>query len=982
MTTGNTKFWQPEIIRFMKTNFCALIFLLAAAVAPAQTTNLTALLQQGLFEEQANRNLDAAIAAYQSLATQFDKDRQLAATAAFRLGECYRAQGKTNEAAAQFQRLVRDFSDQTTLATLSRQNLTGMGMTKTETAAVESSDAQLWKRLKDLTPAELEKILPTLVPDAALNDLLQKRNDAQSRRASLVVDYATNNLNVVRVDVLLAELNRQIGEKISGIMQGLKLHAELYPTAQVAGNASSQQKELLAKQITLAEQDLADTQKLAQVGKAVPADVRAAEREVLRLRQQLAALDANKAELLDLSPPASSEEDQEIARIEKLIQTSPDLINAYGRDAITLLGKAATQGQVKVVNYLLDQGAEIDAGFPPLYQAAGAGNRAMVELLLSRGADVNRGAEYGMTALCRAVQEGYISIIELLLAHKADLDVCDSRNGRTPLLMAVENGREKCLPLLLAAGAKVDVENKQGRTPLSLAVENGSLEIIKTLLAAKADANGGHKDAPLLTAIYENNFAAAEMLLQAGANPNVKSAIHWPMRFGNGYYPDGVAITPLFLAILNNQLPMVQLLLKFKADPDDAQTDRRAVIFSALNYPEILTALLDAGAKVDVRDETDAGNVSGLSTFQSRLRMITDSGNMGTGLRPTPLLVATGGETNAPAVEALLKHGANPNASNSRGNTALHLAAIHLADEKIFMLLLAYKANPNVRNNDGETPLDLVKKGLQVQVSSSRFLNQNQFGVNNGNISSEQKSQVVELIALLHQHGALDNLPDWDRIIIYRPSANASTPVFLKNTNDWNHFTLLDVLLRAYPNPGQGIYDEALLNFPDLTHIVIVRPSTNDTELKRISVNLLNATNGVDCSRDLPLEFGDVVEIPEREHTLAEGRSYLTEAQFMPMLNYLRSKAGEVQLAVAGSQTISLPLEAMNPWIGSVLSGNAARAALSSKSDLSHIKVVRHDAATGKTNEWMLDYSKLFNGANVPDLRLRNGDVIEVPEKP
>ena len=885
MTTGITKFWQPEIIRFMKTKFCVLIFLLAAAVAPAQTTNLTALLQQGLFEEQANRNLDAAIADYQSLATQFDKDRQLAVMAIFRLGECFRAQGKTNEAAAQFQRLVRDFSDQATLATLSRQNLTGMGIG---------------------TPAESSSL-----------------------------------------------------------------------------QARQQQKELLAKQITLAEQDLADTQKLAQVGKAVPADVRAAEREVLRLRQQLAALDSNHAELLDLSPPASSEEDQEIARIEKLIQTSPDLINAYGRDAITLLGKAATQGQVKVVNYLLDHDAEIDAGFPPLYQAAGAGNRAMVELLLSRGADVNRDSEYGMTALCRAVQEGYMSIIELLLAHKADVNVCDSRNGRTPLFMAVENGREKCLPLLLAAGAKVDVENKQGRTPLSLAVENGSLETVKTLLAAKADVNGGHKDVPLLTAIYKNNFAAAEMLLQAGANPNVKSAIHWPMRFGNGYYPDGVEITPLFLAILNNQFPMVQLLLKFKADPDDAQMDRRAVIFSALNYPEILTALLDAGAKVDVRDETDAGNVSGSSTFQSRLNsIIMESGNLGTGLKQTPLLVAAEGETNAPAMEALLKHGANPNACDSRGNTALHLAAVHLADEKVFTLLLAYKANPNVRNNDGETPLDIVKKGLQMQVSNSRFQNQYPPGVNNGNISPEQKSHVEKLVALLHQHGALDNLPDWDRIVIRRPSANVSAPVFLKNTNDWNHFTLLEVLLQAYPNPGFGIFGEALLNFPDLTRIVIVRPSTNGTELKRIAVNLLNATNGVDCSRDVPLEFGDVVEIPEREHTLAEGRSYLTEAQFMPMLNYLRSQAGEVKLVVAGSQTVSLPLQPMYSQIGGVLNGVTARAALSSKSDLSRIKVVRRDAVTGKTSEWILDCSKIFNGANAPDLRLRNGDVIEVPEKP
>ncbi len=97
-------------------------------VARAQTNDLTALLQQGLFEEQANRNLDAAIANYQMLAAQFEKDRQLAATAVFRLGECYRAEGKTNEAAAQYQRILSDFPDQTTLVTLSRQDLAGMGM--------------------------------------------------------------------------------------------------------------------------------------------------------------------------------------------------------------------------------------------------------------------------------------------------------------------------------------------------------------------------------------------------------------------------------------------------------------------------------------------------------------------------------------------------------------------------------------------------------------------------------------------------------------------------------------------------------------------------------------------------------------------------------------------------------------------------------------------------------------------------------------
>src|SRR6185437_3691747 len=97
-------------------------------VARGATNDLTNLLQKGLFEEEANRDLNAAIANYQSLASAFDKDRQLAATAVFRLGECYRKLGKTNEAATEYQRILKDFSDQQTLVTLSRQNLAGLNV--------------------------------------------------------------------------------------------------------------------------------------------------------------------------------------------------------------------------------------------------------------------------------------------------------------------------------------------------------------------------------------------------------------------------------------------------------------------------------------------------------------------------------------------------------------------------------------------------------------------------------------------------------------------------------------------------------------------------------------------------------------------------------------------------------------------------------------------------------------------------------------
>jgi len=935
---------SPRPLRLGVSPLLAALLLCVLALTPhavhAQTNNLTALLQQGLFEEQANRNLDAAIENYAMLARQFDKDRQLAATAVFRLGECYRAQGKTNEAAAQYERILRDFPDQTTLATLSRQNLTGMGAAKTETAAVENSDAQLLKKLEGKPLEELEKTLPTLIPDTTLDALLKKRYEAQSQRALLVVDYATDNVNVQRADATLAELNRQIEEKITGMMQGLKLRAELVGTPQKPGRAS----------------------------------------------------------LVEAAASGRSAEDKEIEQIERLIQTSPDLINSEdGQSATrTPLITAAWCGWLKVAAYLLDHGADVnrsaadvvqsrelaDAGrASPLLAAVSAGNKAMTRFLIEHGANVNfKGENNGVTPLHLAARKGFQAVAEVLLANRADANAKDNA-GQTPLFSAVQGGQTKIVQMLIAAGANPNLkdgkdntvlnfaiktspemfkallaagtdpntEDARGRTPLSYAVERDSLEVVKILLAAKADPNAGQSDAPLLAAIHKKNVAAVDLLLQAGAKPNAKGMVDLSSSTfsgGNTRYSK----TPLSLAVSTGQLPMVELLLKYKADPNDSQTDGRPVVFSALSDTNILETLLDSGAKVDVRDATTKINNKSLNW--------------------TPLIWAVNNNSASDIVEILLRYGANPNVQDaSFGNTPLHWStgwdSGRIPDRKVLELLLNYKADPNMRNNGGQTLLDNLKNSLKPAFP-------------------KDEASINNLADLLRQHGALDNLPDWDRITISRPSASASAPVFLKNTNDWNHFTLLELLLQVYHVSGPQIFGEALTKFPDLSGIVIVRPSANGAGLKRIPVNLLNATNGVDGSRDVPLEFGDVVEIPEREHTLAEGTTYLTQAQFMSMLDYFRSKRGEVKMVVSGAQTVSLPLQPMFSQIGAVLTKGDARAALTSKSALSRVKVIRHDPKSGKKLEWILDCSSVDsgNGNNAPDLWLQDGDVIEVPEKP
>ncbi|MES2568819.1 MAG: tetratricopeptide repeat protein, partial [Verrucomicrobiota bacterium] len=85
------------------------------------------LLQQGLFEEEANRDLDKASLAYSMLVSEYDALRNLAATALFRLAEIRSKQGNKPEAIALHQRLVTEFPSQERLVALSRERLAFLG---------------------------------------------------------------------------------------------------------------------------------------------------------------------------------------------------------------------------------------------------------------------------------------------------------------------------------------------------------------------------------------------------------------------------------------------------------------------------------------------------------------------------------------------------------------------------------------------------------------------------------------------------------------------------------------------------------------------------------------------------------------------------------------------------------------------------------------------------------------------------------------
>jgi hypothetical protein len=96
-----------------------------------------------------------------------------------------------------------------------------------------------------------------------------------------------------------------------------------------------------------------------------------------------------------------------------------------------LLGIAVLTGNVKNVEWLLDQGIAIDSSISLfrnyihnsfLSIAVDCNNQGMVELFLSRGADVNKANLDGSTPLHIATRNGYIQIISILLQHELQHD--------------------------------------------------------------------------------------------------------------------------------------------------------------------------------------------------------------------------------------------------------------------------------------------------------------------------------------------------------------------------------------------------------------------------------------------------------------------------------------------------------------------------------------------------------------------------------
>lgn len=117
--------------------------------------------------------------------------------------------------------------------------------------------------------------------------------------------------------------------------------------------------------------------------------------------------------------------------------------------------------------------------------AAFNGETAAVRAQLKAGANPN-GTSDGRTALVNAAMGGFVEIVGMLIAAGARLDAED-RNGNTALIWAADRGHAEVARRLLAAGADTNLQNRQGLTALMRAAQRGYVRIARQLVRAKAD---------------------------------------------------------------------------------------------------------------------------------------------------------------------------------------------------------------------------------------------------------------------------------------------------------------------------------------------------------------------------------------------------------------------------------------------------------------------------------------------------------------
>lgn len=456
------------------------------------------------------------------------------------------------------------------------------------------------------------------------------------------------------------------------------------------------------------------------------------------------------------------------AIVAALIKAGSD-VKAANTNGTTALMVASSSGEVEAVKALLDGGADVNAKDPvrgqtPLMYAAASNRAGVIELLAARGADLKVSSKViDLSSLSREglgfggnpqVPGGATPVAAGGPGGTGAPGGPAGRPAAGPAAPAARPAQRPGIDRNYQLNELISAQG--GLTPLLFAVRQGYSESVDSLLKAGANVNqvsAGDKTSPLMMAIINGHFDLAQALLDKGADPNLVSDNGASPLFGvlnvewapKALYPQPQAQRQQKIGYLD----LMKNLVAKGADPN-ARLNKKvwysgysfdlsgvdeigASIFWRAAYASDIAAmklLVAAGADPNVPTIKPAGRPRFGDMLESReskdvsgLPEIPIGGPS-----VTPLQAATGvgyGEGFAAnshrfaptgmlaAVKYLVEElGADVNAADHQGNTALHHAASR-GDNEMILYLVSKGANVKAVDREGRTTADMANGAVQ-----------------------------------------------------------------------------------------------------------------------------------------------------------------------------------------------------------------------------------------------------------------------------
>ncbi|RDW73640.1 hypothetical protein BP5796_07082 [Coleophoma crateriformis] len=360
--------------------------------------------------------------------------------------------------------------------------------------------------------------------------------------------------------------------------------------------------------------------------------------------------------------------------------------NAKSREGKTALFEAIQVRRADIVTTMLEHRADPNLPGPkhPLWPSTY--HSACLQVMLSHGADHKKCP--GIMELAASLNN--IESVRILL--KAGVNPNTKKDGvYTPLCTSIRDDRAELLQLLLSNGA--DPNCMASEYPAFKCVTHGRIHFLPALVAAGADLRT--PKGILEEAVDSNNMEALVWLLDQGLNPNVKS-------------PKGM--TPLTTAIREDHIEMVDLLLQRGADPNVRGQDWPVCmavrnppilkrILSALAEPQAFKGVIERAVSADQLESVKLLIAAGVSVEDRNGGVFS------------PLTTAIREDRRAIVCYLLTDGGADVNAPGEHLPIVKALRRYHGADTQILELLLKSGADPNKVYRGWNAMMQAVENG-------------------------------------------------------------------------------------------------------------------------------------------------------------------------------------------------------------------------------------------------------------------------------